>query len=91
MTGVQTCALPICIEDFDGELTFERKDSIGNAMRSLGEGLTRYSVSEVKDGGNTLLGVYERDDYDRGRFRIWRTAPVRGLLKKKEPGDESED
>jgi hypothetical protein len=81
----------VSIEGLDGEPTFERRASMGNAMRNVGEGLTRYAVSEVKDGGNTLLGVYERDDYDRGRFRIWRTAPVRGLPKKEQPGDESED
>jgi len=49
----------------------ERRDVVGNALTKFGEGLTRYAVGEIRDDGR-----------QHGRFRAWRTAPVRSLLKK---------
>ena len=77
----------LSIEGLDGDAdslpVFERRDIVGNALTTGGDGLTRYRVTEIRDGGQTLAGAYERDDRLHGSFRLWRTAPVRSLVKKK--------
>lgn len=67
---------------------FERRDLVGNAVTNLGEGLTRYEVTEIEDDGRTLTGRYTRDGRHYGRFRAWRTAPVRTLLKQDKTPNE---
>ena len=39
---------------------FERRDLVGNAVTNLGEGLTRYEVTEIEDDGRTLIGRADR-------------------------------
>ena len=67
---------------------FERRDLVGNAVTNLGEGLTRYEVTEIEDDGRTLTGRYTRDGRHHGRFRAWRTARMRTLLKQDKTPNE---
>ena len=78
----------LSIQGLDVLPVFERRDAVGNALTSLGEGLTRYQVTEIRDEGRTLVGEYVRDGRHRGRFRAWRTPPVRSLLKKDKTPNE---
>ena len=73
----------LSIDALESLPVFERRDIVGNAMTNAGEGLTRYQVTEIRDGGATLAGSYERDGRHRGLFRAWRTPAVRPLLEKK--------
>ncbi len=61
---------------------FVRSDVLGNAYKTSGEGSTVYETTEVRDGGDTLIGRYERDGHRRGVFRLRRTPPPRGLIEK---------
>lgn len=61
---------------------FVRTDTLGNAYKTSGEGATIYETTEVRDGGNTLIGRYERDGHKQGVFRLLRTPPPRGLIEK---------
>lgn len=86
---VQTSAMVVgyqenlTIEGLTGKPVFLREDILGNVHRKSGEGSTRYQVSEVLDDGRMLRGTYERDGIKHGSFRLWKTAPVRGLIEKK--------
>lgn len=73
----------LTIEDLDTLPLFLREDAVGNLSTDGGRGRTRYQATEVQDGGDTLIGEYERDSIRRGQFRVWRTGAVRGLKKKK--------
>jgi hypothetical protein len=73
----------LTIEAKGGMPVFIREDILGNAYKKSGEGMTRYETTEVQGGGRTLKGRYSRDDHKQGEFRMWRTAPVRGLVEKK--------
>ncbi|MDE0884581.1 MAG: hypothetical protein OSB70_03490 [Myxococcota bacterium] len=70
------------IDDPSQRPVFERRDVVGNALTHIGEGLTRYQVTEVLKDGRVLSGRYERDGRLHGRFRMWRTPPPRSLVKK---------
>jgi len=72
----------LSVTGLEGLPVLERRDIVGNALTNAGEGFIRYEVSEIRDDGATLAGTYERDGRHRGRFRAWRTPPVRSLLKK---------
>jgi hypothetical protein len=73
----------LTIETKSGKPVFIRQDILGNAHKISGEGMTRYETTKVLHGGRTLEGLYLRDEHRQGTFRMWRTAPVRGLLEKK--------
>ena len=82
----------LSIRELEAMPVFERRDVVGNALTNMGEGLTRYAVSEIRDDGRTLAGTYERDGRHHGRFRAWRTAPVRSLIKQdKTPNERAAD
>ena len=68
--------------------TFERRDVVGNALTKAGEGITRYQVTEAAKEGRVLSGLYERDGRLHGRFRMWRTPPVRSLVKNRKTPNE---
>ncbi len=70
------------IEDPTGLPVFTRSDTLGNAYKSSGEGRTVYETTEVRNGGDTLIGRYDRDGHRRGVFRLRRTPPPRGLIEK---------
>jgi hypothetical protein len=78
----------LAIENLESLPVFERRDAVGNPLANLGEGSTRYEVTEIQDQGKTLAGRYERDGKFHGRFRIWRTPPVRSLIKKDKTPNE---
>jgi len=71
----------LAIEQPDSLPRFVRADSVGNAYKQSG-GQNVYETTEVRDGGDTLIGRYERDGHRQGTFRARRTPPPRGLPKK---------
>jgi hypothetical protein len=71
----------LSIENSERGPVFERRDVVGNSL-SQSDGLTRYEVTEILQGGDTLLGRYEKDSRIKGSFRMWRTDPARPLEKK---------
>jgi hypothetical protein len=66
----------VTIDGLDALPRFERQDLFGNATRKTAEGYTRFTVTEI-DRNGTMHGRYERDGHQEGRFRMWRTSPVR--------------
>ncbi len=69
----------LSITDPTGLPTFRRADIVGNALTHTDENGSTYRVDTVSDDGDTLSGTYVRDGIRHGRFRMWRTKPVRGL------------
>ena len=78
----------LSIEGLSKFPVFERRDLVGNAVSNLGEGLTRYAVTAIQYDGRTLEGRYTRDGRHHGRFRAWRTDPVRTLIKPEKTPNE---
>jgi hypothetical protein len=70
------------ISDLAGHPVFLRTDQISGAGTNAEGGHIEYAVEQVHDGGSVLTGRYERDESRWGTFRMWRTAPVRGLPKR---------
>jgi hypothetical protein len=64
------------IEGLGGLPVFERQDVFGNGTQQTTEGYTLFAVTEIDEKGR-LHGRFERDDHRRGRFRMWRTPPMR--------------
>jgi hypothetical protein len=58
---------------------FIRADMLGNQHTRGGGGQIVYETLEVRDGGDTLVGRYERDGHRTGVFRARRTPEPRGL------------
>ncbi len=73
----------LTVEGLDGLPVFLREDVVGNALRASDRGGSRFETEEVRGAGNVLVGRYARDEHRRGRFRMWRTEDVRGLIEKK--------
>jgi hypothetical protein len=61
---------------------FVRADVLGNEHAHGDSGQIVYETLEVRDGGDTLIGRYQRDDHRSGVFRAWRTPAPRGLPEK---------
>lgn len=61
---------------------FVRADVLGNEHAQGDGGQIVYETLEARDGGDTLIGRYQRDDHRSGVFRAWRTAAPRGLPEK---------
>lgn len=72
----------LSIKDLDSLPVFERSDAVGNSRASKDGGTTLYEVSEIKLDGRRMVGRYERDGRQEGRFEMRRTAPIRGLEKR---------
>ncbi len=70
------------IDDPEGLPVFSRIDSLGNAARGSSEGSTVYTTTEVRSGGDVIVGTYARDGIRHGVFRLRRTPPPRGLIEK---------
>jgi len=81
----QTSALSVgyqenlSVQGLDALPVFTRTDVVGNALSHTQDSGSIYRVESIRDEGATLVGRYERDGIRTGRFRIWRTPPVRGL------------
>jgi hypothetical protein len=70
------------IEGLPSKPVFSRSDVMGGGRTDSLEGITRYATTEVKDGGQRLLGSFERDGSRRGTFEMMRSAPVGSLEEK---------
>ncbi len=70
------------IEDLATQPVFTRSDVMGGGRTDSLEGLTRYATTEVRDGGERLVGSFERDDSRHGSFEMMRSAPVGSLEEK---------
>jgi hypothetical protein len=60
---------------------FSREDSLGSGRSETMEGRIEYRTEEERDGGNELVGSFDRDGTRVGRFRMIRsgeTERVRG-------------
>jgi hypothetical protein len=73
----------LSIEDLTSMPRFTRRDVVGNVSINAGEGSTVFQVTEIRDGGTTLAGDYQRDGLRHGTFRMWGTEPARNLVKKR--------
>lgn len=62
------------IEDAGGTPRFRRDDSLGGGMAESMDGSTAYRTEEVRDDGNELVGSYQRDGTQVGRFRMIRSG-----------------
>jgi len=74
------------IRDLDGLPVFLRADEMGSARTESLQGETSYETTELRDGGNELVGRFERDGVLHGSFRLIRAGEVRILgAKSKRP------
>ena len=55
---------------------FMREDSMGSASTESMDGTTQYRTEEVRDGGEELVGSFDRDGSRTGRFRMIRSGEV---------------
>lgn len=55
---------------------FARDDSMGSASTESMEGRTLYRTEAVRENGDELVGVYDRDGTRKGRFRMIRSGSV---------------
>lgn len=67
--------------EMNGDLpTFIRDDVMGSASTESMEGRTLYATETIEDGGNLLLGRFERDEGARaGSFRMMRSGESRSV------------
>lgn len=70
------------IEGLSSKPVFTRSDVMGGGRTDSLEGLTRYATTEVREGGQRLLGSFERDGSRHGTFEMMRSAPVGSLEEK---------
>ena len=77
LTYTENCA----IADPTGLPVFQRDDTLGGAGAEQVAGRTRYATTDVREGGDVLVGRYQRDGTRSGSFRLTRSgaaAVVRG-------------
>jgi hypothetical protein len=55
---------------------FTHEDSMGSASSESMEGRTQYRTEAVRDGGEELVGSFDRDGSRSGRFRMIRSGEV---------------
>ena len=55
---------------------FTRKDSMGSASSESMDGRTQFRTETVLDGGEELVGTFDRDGSRSGRFRMIRSGEV---------------
>ena len=82
--SVMTYHENLTIEDLDGYPLFLRQDVVGNGTGGDTSAGKRYQVDAIEGKGSRLLGQYERDDRQTGRFQMRRTPPTRGVAPKNE-------
>lgn len=69
----------------DGEhLNFVITEVMGNAVRKDAGGRTTYAVESGDPAGQELTGRFDRDGTRIGRFRMFRTQPIRPLQSSEE-------
>lgn len=62
------------IEEAGGTPHFRRDDSLGGGLAESMDGSTEYRTDEVRDDGRELVGRYQRDGTQIGRFRMIRSG-----------------
>jgi len=62
------------IGDAGGTPRFRRDDSLSGGMAETMDGSTEYRTEEVRDDGRELVGSYQRDGTQVGRFRMIRSG-----------------
>lgn len=62
------------IEDAGGTPRFRRDDSLGGGIAESMDGSTEYRTESIVDDGNELVGSYQRDGTQMGRFRMIRSG-----------------
>lgn len=62
------------IEDASGTPLFRRADSLGGGVAESMEGSAEYRTEEIRDDGRELVGSYQRDGTEVGRFRMIRSG-----------------
>jgi hypothetical protein len=67
------------IEGLPGLPVFTQVDVLGSGRSDSLEGMTRYTATEVRAGGDEITGRFERDGTRRGSFRIRRAGAVRDV------------
>lgn len=67
------------VADPTGEPVFTRDDVLGSARAEGLEGRTRYTTTEVLEGGSELRGKFVRDGTRVGTFRMIRSGERRGI------------
>ncbi len=76
----------LSIEGLPERPVFTRDDVLGAGAREEAEGRTRYAVEELS--GREMRGRYQRDESQRGQFRMRRVGSVRDL--EESPGTVTE-
>jgi murein DD-endopeptidase MepM/ murein hydrolase activator NlpD len=61
---------------------FSQEDLMGSARSETLEGVTRFETTSVEEGGELLLGTFERDGTRHGTFQLRRAGHV-GMLEEK--------
>lgn len=67
------------IEDLASLPVFTRRDYMGGGRTDSIEGAIRYTTTEVREGGDLLVGTFERDGSRHGTFRMMRSGAVGSL------------
>lgn len=67
------------IEDAEDTPTFAWNASMGSATSESFEGRTVFETTAVRQGGDVLVGRYERDGTRRGSFRALRTGTAHSV------------
>jgi hypothetical protein len=62
------------IDDANGTPRFRRDDSLGGGLAESMDGSTEYRTEEIRDEGRELVGSYQRDGSQVGRFRMIRSG-----------------
>ena len=70
------------IEDPEGLPVFTQADLLGSECAESMQGRTQLRTAEVREGGDLLVGSYDRDGTRVGTFEMRRSGPRKALLKK---------
>jgi murein DD-endopeptidase MepM/ murein hydrolase activator NlpD len=67
------------IEGMPTRPEFTRSDIMGGGRTDTLEGLTSWTTTEVREGGDLLTGAYQRDGRRHGTFRMMRSGATGGV------------
>lgn len=73
------------IEDPDGLPVFTQVDRLGSESAESLEGRTQLRTLEVREGGDLLVGSFDRDGTRVGTFQMRRCGPRKELPKRRAP------
>jgi hypothetical protein len=78
------------VENASGLPVFIREEMLGPAGAGNVEGRTEYRTQEIREGGDLLLGTYERDGTRHGSFRMMRAGARQQLEEKSQKERQQE-